>query len=253
MGIRAHLCAQSTPCDVVADRADGHARLARGRHDHGPQSARGGSSVFSCLWDWPGLDLRRRAELVLRAGATLLHSKRSWSSRSAVAIRGFLRPPGWPAVQARNWIPAASSGLGGNDVPIVSLAAEVVGPYRPPMADPPDDTHRAHLFRRGRHAVSGSFGNLRGACGGRFACGGGVRRDDPARSATADEHRACRRNRITLPQSTRAADLRSPASTALRASARQFELLFLFFHFGDREQFNRLLRDVFGADLEFLD
>src|SRR5271157_4479357 len=133
MGIRAHLYAQSTPCDVVADRADGHARLAGGRHDHGQQSPCGESSVFPCFWDWPGLDLRRHAQLVLRAGATLLHSKRSQSSRSAVTIRGFLRPPGWPAVRAGNWIPGAPSGLGGNDVPIVSLTAEVVGPYRSTM------------------------------------------------------------------------------------------------------------------------
>src|SRR5271157_5854506 len=149
MGIRAHLCAQSTPCNVVAYRADGHARLTGGRPDHGPQSARRDGSIFSCLWDRIGVGVRSHAQLVLRAGATLLHSKRSWSSRSAVAIGRFLRPPGWPAVRAGNWIPDAPSGLGGNDVPIVSLAAEAVGPHRSTMDDPPDGIHRAHLFRRG--------------------------------------------------------------------------------------------------------
>ncbi len=101
LGIQAHLCAQSTAGDVVADRADRGRRLAAGRHRHGRQPASRESCIFPCLWYRFGVGVRSPAQLVLRDRAALLHSQRHGRRRSAGAIGGFLFPPGWPFV--RDW------------------------------------------------------------------------------------------------------------------------------------------------------
>ncbi len=118
-----------------------------GGNDHGHQSAGVESSILACLWGRLGVDTRSDAELVLRIGAALLHSKRRTSRRCARPIHGFLFPAGWPLIGTGDWICGPSRGLGGNNVSCRASSSEAGTSSRFWLDRPDHGDHHADLFR----------------------------------------------------------------------------------------------------------